>query len=129
MKLSFAFLALVSASVVAAPAAAQDAGQPASQAQPAAPVPAAAADLVVGAQVIGSDGEVVGTIEEADANGAVVNTGTVRGRLALDGFYKDQRGLLIGYSRAELEAAAAPSAAAPATAAEPATAAADGGTR
>ena len=109
MKVSFAFLALISASAFAAPAFAQEQqAQPAAQAQPGAPAQATAADLTVGAQVIGSDGQVVGTIEEADATGAVLNTGTVRGRLALDAFYKDQRGLLIGYSRAELEAAAAP---------------------
>ena len=129
MKLSFAVLALVSAAAVAAPAVAQNPAQPTAQAQPAAPVPAAAADLVVGAQVLGSDGQVVGTIEEADAGGAVLNTGTVRGRLALDAFYKDQRGLLIGYSRAELEAAAAPSQAPSAATAEPAAPSAEGGNR
>ena len=80
---------------------------PAAPAQPAAtasaPTPAVSADLVVGAQVMDQNGQPVGTIQEADAAGAVVNTGTALGRLNLDAFYKNERGLMIGYSRAQFE--------------------------
>ena len=68
-----------------------------------APVPATAADLVAGAAVMDQEGQAVGTIQEADATGAVVNTGNARGRLNLDAFYKNERGLMIGYSRTEFE--------------------------
>ncbi len=94
--------------------AADPAQQPTMQTAPAAPAqaavavsppaPAAAADLVVGAQVIDQQGQPVGTIETADAAGAVVSTGNARGRLNLDAFYKNERGLIIGYSRTEFEA-------------------------
>ena len=80
---------------------------PAAPAQPATaavtPTPAAAADLVVGAQVMDQNGQPVGTILEADATGAVVDTGNARGRMNLDAFYKNERGLMIGYSRAQFE--------------------------
>ncbi len=87
--------------------------QPTTQTAPAAPaqaatatstpIPATAADLVAGAQVLDQQGQPVGTIETADATGAVVSTGNARGRLNLDAFYKNERGLLIGYSRAQFE--------------------------
>lgn len=92
--------------------AATPAEQPTAQTAPAAaaaaapvtaPTAAVAADLTVGAQVFDQQGQAVGTIETADAAGAVVSTGNARGRLNLDAFYKNERGLLIGYSRAQFE--------------------------
>jgi hypothetical protein len=98
-------LLAASAAAFAIPAAAQPAQQP--EAKPAQeqarPARAAAADLVAGAQVIGEDGQPVGRIESRDDGGAVVTTGRARARLNLDAFYKDHRGLLIGYSRSEFE--------------------------
>lgn len=90
------------------PDTAAPAQQPAEQAAPAqnsSPPRAAAADLAVGAQVLGPNGQPVGTIAQADATGAVVSTGSAQGRLNLDAFFKDDRGLLIGYTRAQFEAA------------------------
>lgn len=89
---------------------AQPAHQPTTQTAPAAapalatPPAAVAADLVVGARVLDGQGQPVGTIETADATGAVVTTGNARGRLNLDAFFKDDRGLLIGYTRTQFEA-------------------------
>jgi hypothetical protein len=106
-------LAAGAAAAFALPAAAQDANPdpvpPSQQAQqnaaPAAagPVPATPADLRVGAQVLGPDGQPVGTIAEADGSGAVVRSAAGQGRLALDAFFKGERGIVIGYSRAEFD--------------------------
>jgi hypothetical protein len=68
-------------------------------------VSATAADLRVGAQVLDQQGAVVGTIETADASGAVLNTGTARGRLAVNSFGRNNRGLVISMTKAQLEAA------------------------
>jgi hypothetical protein len=66
-------------------------------------------------QVRDQQGGLVGTVETADATGAVVNTGTAKGRLALNSFGRNSQGLVIAMSKAQLEAAiraATPSAAA-----------------
>jgi hypothetical protein len=75
---------------------------------PAGPVVAAtAADLRAGSAVHDQAGGLVGTIESADASGAVVATGTVRARLPLASFARNNQGVIIGMTRAQLEAAAA----------------------
>jgi hypothetical protein len=77
-------------------------------------VNATAVDLRAGAQVHDPHGALVGTIESPDASGAIVNTGTARGRLALSSFGRNSQGLVIAMTKAQLEAAiaaAAPSAA------------------
>ena len=65
-----------------------------------------AADVEVGAQVHDTDGGMVGTIESVDAEGAVIATGSVRAKLPFGSFGKNDRGLVISLTRAELEAAA-----------------------
>ena len=85
-----------------APALAQQPEHPKQEAQ--APTEASQADLVAGAEVRGPDGNVVGTIEEPDGEGAVVSTGSARARLPLNNFRKTQRGLIIGVTRAQFEA-------------------------
>ena len=68
---------------------------------------ATAADLHAGVQVHDQAGGVVGTVETADASGAVVSTGTVRARLPLASFGANgQGGLVISMTRGQLEAAA-----------------------
>jgi hypothetical protein len=67
---------------------------------------ATAADLHSGAQVRDQSGGVVGTVESADATGAVVSTGSVRARLPLTSFGTNGQNLVISLSKAELEAAA-----------------------
>jgi hypothetical protein len=72
---------------------------------------ATAADLQAGVQVLDATGGLVGTVESADADSAVVSTGTVRAEIPLRSFGKNNRGLVISMTRAQLEAAAqAPSA-------------------
>jgi hypothetical protein len=94
----------------AAPAAQAQAGAQAQGAAPAAaavPVRAAtAADLHSGLQVRDQSGGVVGTVESADASGAVVSTGSVRARLPLTSFGTNGQNLVISLSKTELEAAA-----------------------
>lgn len=68
---------------------------------------ATATDLRTGVQVRDQQGGLVGTIESADAAGAVVNTGTARGRLALTSFGTNGQGLVIAMTKAQLEAAIA----------------------
>jgi hypothetical protein len=84
------------------------------QAQAAATPPAAAlpvraataADLHAGVQVRDQSGGVVGTVETADASGAVVSTGTIRARLPLTSFGTNGQALVISMTRGQLEAAA-----------------------
>ena len=68
---------------------------------------ATAADLRTGVQVRDQTGALVGTVESADATGAVVSTGRVRARLALASFGANGQALVISMTRAQLEAAAA----------------------
>jgi hypothetical protein len=70
-------------------------------------VAAVAADLRTGAPVHDQTGGLVGTIESADASGAVVATGTVRARLPLASFGRNNVGVVIAMTRTQLEAAAA----------------------
>ena len=65
------------------------------------------ADLPAGATVHDKAGAVVGTVESATAEGAVISTGTVRVRVPIASLGLNARGLLIGMTKAELEAAAA----------------------
>jgi hypothetical protein len=83
---------------------------PGAQAQAGATTPATAADLRAGATVHDTQGGTVGTIESADASGAVINTGAARARLPLTSFARNDSGLVISMTKAQLEAAARPQA-------------------
>jgi outer membrane biosynthesis protein TonB len=78
--------------------------QPAADAGPT--VLATAADIRAGVQVRDQTGGAVGSIESVDATGAVVATGTVRAKLPLTSFGRNNQGLVISLTRAQLEAAA-----------------------
>ena len=111
MKVIHFLIAATAGAVVAYPAAAQDAAQPTpesapAEAAPAAPSEATVADLVAGATVRGIDGNTVGTIEFADAEGATVTTGSAKLYLRVNNFRKDEQGLVIGATREQFEAAA-----------------------
>ncbi|HEY9553820.1 hypothetical protein [Allosphingosinicella sp.] len=67
---------------------------------------AAAADVKAGAEVRDTEGNLVGTIETVDANGAVIATGEARVQIPVTSFAKNDQGLVIAMSKAELEAAA-----------------------
>jgi len=58
-------------------------------------------------QVRDQTGGLVGTVESADASGAVVATGAVRARLPISSFARNDQGLVIAMTKAQLEAAAA----------------------
>src|SRR5205085_854635 len=93
----------------AAPAAQAQAGAQAEAATPAAAAAvrvATAADLRSGVQARDQTGGLVGTVESADATGAVVSTGTIRARLPLASFGASGQGLVISMTRGQLEAAA-----------------------
>jgi hypothetical protein len=78
--------------------------QPAADAGPT--VLATAADIRAGVQVRDQTGAAVGSIESVDATGAVVATGNVRAKLPLTSFGRNNQGLVISLTRAQLEAAA-----------------------
>ncbi len=69
-------------------------------------VAATSSDIVAGAKVMDTKGGAVGTIEKVDANGAVIATGTARVQIPVASFAKNDQGLVISASKAELEAAA-----------------------
>ena len=61
-------------------------------------------DVQEGSAVRDPQGGLVGRIESVDENGAVISTGRARARLPFSSFAKNDRGLVISLSRAELEA-------------------------
>jgi hypothetical protein len=71
------------------------------------------ADVTNGATVYDKAGAAVGTVESATAEGVVVSTGIARVRIPLASLGLNSRGLLVGMTKAELEAAAAAAAPSP----------------
>jgi hypothetical protein len=63
------------------------------------------ADLKTGAAVFDSAGATVGTIQSVTATGAVVASGKLRAEIPAASFAKNSRGLVIGITKAEFEAA------------------------
>ena len=71
------------------------------------PVTAASpSDFRTGMEVRDARGGMVGTVESVDGEGAIVFTGNLRAKLPFQSFGKNNLGLVISLSRAELEAAA-----------------------
>jgi len=66
------------------------------------------ADVKKGVEVYDKDGALVGKIESATGKDAVVSTGTTRASIALSSFAKNDKGLVLGMTKAELEAASKP---------------------
>jgi hypothetical protein len=62
-------------------------------------------DLKTGAAVFDSAGATVGTIQSVTATGAVVASGKLRAEIPAASFAKNSRGLVIGITKAEFEAA------------------------
>jgi len=79
---------------------------------------ATAADVKAGVPVFDQKGGVVGKIDSVSANGAVVSTGKARAEIPVASFGKNDKGLVMSMTKAELEAASAKSAK-PATKAPP----------
>ncbi|MFT4027786.1 MAG: hypothetical protein QM676_13425 [Novosphingobium sp.] len=92
----------------ASPAAPAEATAPAETAAPAASAPTVAAtqaDLKAGATVFDAAGVAVGTIQSVTATGAVVAAGKLRAEVPTASFAKNDKGLVIGITKAEFEAA------------------------
>ena len=72
-------------------------------------VAATEADVKAGNAVHDTSGASVGTIESVSASGAVISTGKSRIQVPLASLGKNDKGLVIAMSKAELDAAAAAS--------------------
>ena len=68
--------------------------------------PATSADVKAGASVLDQQGGSVGTVDSVDSEGVVISTGSVRAKVPLSSFAVGGKGLVIGATKAELEAAA-----------------------
>ena len=97
MILRAAFLATALTTTVAAPAFAQEAAPAAT---------AAKANVTAGAAVSDAKGGAVGTIASVNGDVAVIDTGVVKASVPTSAFAQSDKGLLIGMTKAELEAAA-----------------------
>jgi hypothetical protein len=73
-----------------------------------------AASVAAGAKVSGAQGAAIGTVESVEGGFAIVNTGRGKVKLPVTAFAKNETGLVIGMTAAELDAAI--SAASPAAA-------------
>ena len=67
---------------------------------------ATAADIKAGASVYDEAGVLVGKVDSVDGNGAIVNTGKVRAQMPLSAFGKNDKGLVITATKADLDAEA-----------------------
>lgn len=112
--MKFLALALASTTFAASPLLAQAASSPAADAQAApaasagATAPASGApNVTAGAQVSDASGGAVGTVESVSGGNAVVSTGAAKAALPLTAFAQGPNGLVIGMSKADLEAAVA----------------------
>lgn len=97
MTLRAAFLATALLTACAAPAFAQSA--------PAAVAPAKV-NVTAGATVLDAKGGAVGTIASISGDIAVIDTGVVKASVPTSAFAQSDKGLLIGMTKVELEAAA-----------------------
>jgi hypothetical protein len=64
------------------------------------------AEVKAGASVYDSKGKLVGKIDSVDGKSAVLNTGKVQVKVPMSSIARDEKGLAIGMSKAEIEAAA-----------------------
>ncbi len=67
---------------------------------------ATAADIKAGASVYDQTGALVGKVASVDADGAIVNTGKVRAQMPLSSFGKNDKGLVVSATKANLDAQA-----------------------
>ena len=98
--MKYLVLALAGSALMASPAFAQ-ATQTPTTSRAAAP---SAADGKVGASVVDSKGQPVGTIESVTGGNAVLSTGTAKASIPVTAFAKGPNGLVVGISKADLEA-------------------------
>ena len=84
----------------------QATGQTSGQTESADVKAATSADVKAGAAVYDRNGGQVGKVESVSAKGAVVNTGTARAVIPISSFARNDKGLVMSMSKAELDAAA-----------------------
>jgi hypothetical protein len=96
--MKYLVLALAGSATLALPAFAQ-----ASQGTPAAQASASSA-VTAGATVVDTKGAPVGTIESVSGANAILSTGTVKASIPTASFAKGPKGLVIGITKADLEA-------------------------
>ena len=72
----------------------------------AAPKAATAADVKSGVSVYDQNGGVVGKVESVSAKGAIISTGTTRATIPVSSFAKNDKGLVISMTKAEINASA-----------------------
>ncbi|MFL6830824.1 MAG: hypothetical protein ACJ8D5_09445 [Sphingomicrobium sp.] len=77
---------------------------------PSAPQAATADDIKKGLSVYDQKGGLVGKIDSVSAKSAVLSTGTTRAEIPLSSFAKNDKGLVIGMTKAEIDAQAKKSA-------------------
>lgn len=65
-----------------------------------------AADVKKGLSVYDQSGKLVGKIDSVSAKGAVLNTGVTRAEIPISSFAKNDKGLVIGTTKADLDAQA-----------------------
>ena len=65
---------------------------------------ATAADIKAGASVYDQTGALVGKVDSVDADGALVNTGKARAQIPLSSFGKNDKGLVVSATKADLDA-------------------------
>ena len=67
---------------------------------------ATAADLKAGVEVYDQSGALVGKVDSVGANGAIVNTGKARAEIPVASFGKNDKGLVVAITKAEIDAKA-----------------------
>ena len=67
---------------------------------------ATAADVKAGVSVFDEGGALVGTIDSVDSDSAIINTGKARADVPLASFGKNDKGLVVSLTKAELDAQA-----------------------
>lgn len=67
---------------------------------------ATAADVKAGVSVYDQNGGMVGKVDSVSSKGAVVNTGTVKAAIPVSSFAKNEKGLVIAMTKAEIDAQA-----------------------
>jgi len=65
---------------------------------------ATAADVKAGVSVYDQTGALVGKIDSKKGDSAIVNTGKARAEIALSSFGKNDKGLVISVTKADIEA-------------------------
>ena len=64
------------------------------------------ADIKTGVSVYDEKGELVGKVDSVSPKGAIVNTGNARAEIALASFGKNDQGLVVSVTKADIEAKA-----------------------